>query len=277
MKMCVAGVLAAVVVIAALSASARSITGASFTQSGAETTVSVTFEAGESGDNHALYVAYDTADRGATLAGWAAYQRVGTVGTDETSATFTLLPQLTGAGNTVCRVFLVDSVYPFDTRIEAIRQTTTKTQYVDTGVIPGPTTFVSLDFKFDSAATAQQRIFGVASDDGSSLFSFDTYINGGGNWASACRDGSGDWSATGWAASPARLTMSLDAATGIHFISNHVTHAVTTQSHAKSSSTATARTPAGSNCLRAWRPSLILDHISSLSLWGMLSSRSTYM
>ena len=98
MKMCVAGVLAAVVVIAALSASARSITGASFTQSGAETTVSVTFEAGASGDDHALYVAYDVQDRGATLADWAAYQRVGRVAADATSATFSLLPSLTGRG-----------------------------------------------------------------------------------------------------------------------------------------------------------------------------------
>ena len=76
--------------------------------------------------------------------------------------------------------------------------------------------------------TKQQRIFGVASDDGTSLFSFDTYINGGGNWASACCNGKGDWSATGWAASPVRLTMSLDAATGLHLVSNSISHAVTT-------------------------------------------------
>ena len=232
--------VACVAAVAAVPVFARSITGASFTQEGAETTVSVTFEAGESGDDHALYVAYDVQDRGATLAGWAAYQRVGRVAADATSATFTLLPKLTGAGNTVCRVFLVESTYPFDTLIEAIRQTTTKTQYVDTGIVPGPTTFVSLDFKLDSATTTQQRIFGVASDDGTSIFSFDTYINGGNAWASACRDGAGDWSATKWAASPTRLTMSLDAATGIQFISNHITHAVTTLSHANSPRTKTA-------------------------------------
>ena len=127
-------VVAVTVAAVTLAACARSITGASFTQEGAETTVSVTFEAGESGDDHALYVAYDVQDRGATLAGWAAYQRVGRVAANATSATFTLLPKLTGAGNTVCRVFLVESTYPFDTLIEAIRQTTTKTQYVDTGI-----------------------------------------------------------------------------------------------------------------------------------------------
>ena len=51
--------VACVAAVAAVPAFARSITGASFTQEGAETTVSVTFEAGASGDDHALYVAYD--------------------------------------------------------------------------------------------------------------------------------------------------------------------------------------------------------------------------
>ena len=231
-------VVAVAVAAVALAACARSITGASFTQAGATTTVSVTFEAGSVGDDHALYVAYDVQDRGATLAGWAAYQRIGRVAADATSATFTLLPALTGRGYGICRVFLVESTYPFDTLIEAIRQT--GTQYIDTGINAGPTTFTSVDFQFDSVATKQQRIFGVASDDGTSVFSFDTYINGSGQWASACRDGSGDWTASNWAASPVRLTMSLDAATGLHLISNRVTHAVTTVSHAKSTRTETA-------------------------------------
>ena len=187
MKMYVAGVLAAVALGAALPASARSITGVEFSTSGATTTVDVTFEAGAAGDNHALYVAYAPTDRGATLANWTAFQRVGFVAADATSAHFTLLPQLVDEGNAVCRVFLVESVYPFDTRIEAIRQSTTQTQYIDTGINAGPTTFASLDFQFDSVATKQQRIFGVASDDGTSLFSFDTYINGSYLWAGACR------------------------------------------------------------------------------------------
>ena len=166
MKIYVAGLLAAVALGAALPVSARSITGASFTQSGATTTVDVTFEAGAAGDNHALYVAYAPTDRGARLANWTAFQRVGFVAADATSAHFTLLPQLVDEGNAVCRVFLVESVYPFDTRIEAIRQSTTQTQYIDTGINAGPTTFASLDFQFDSVATKQQRIFGVASDAG---------------------------------------------------------------------------------------------------------------
>ena len=97
-------VACAVAASVTLTTFARSITGASFTQSGATTTVSVTLEAGESGNDHALYVAFDVADRGAALAGWAAYQRVGRVAADATSATFTLLPALTGRGYGACRV-----------------------------------------------------------------------------------------------------------------------------------------------------------------------------
>ena len=70
MKMYVAGVLAAVALGAALPASARSITGVEYSTSGASTTVDVTFEAGDAGDNHALYVAYAPTDRGAALADW---------------------------------------------------------------------------------------------------------------------------------------------------------------------------------------------------------------
>ena len=269
-------VVAVAVAAAAFAACARSITSASFTQAGATTTVNVTFEAGEVGDDHALYVAYDVQDRGATLAGWAAYQRVGRVAADATSATFTLLPQLVDEGNTVCRVFLVESVYPFDTRIEAIRQSTTKTQYIDTGINAGPTTFASLDFQFDSTTTTQQRIFGVASDDGSSLFSFDTYINGGGLWASACRDGSGDWTATEWAASPTRLTMSLDAVTGIHWLSNHVSHATTSKTHtgARTATSAGAITIFARRSFGGGTPQIHLFATGGLIYGGVISNEN---
>ena len=191
--------------------------------------MNVAFEAGEPGDCHALYAAYAPTDCGTDIADWPLFQRVRIVAADETSATFTLLPQLVDAGNPIFRVFLVESLYPFDTRIEGIRQT--GTQYIDTGVNAGPTTFASLDFHFNSTTPVQQRVFGVGSDDGTSLFTFDTYINGGGGWASACRDGAGDWSATSWGASTVRMTISLDAATGIHALSNHVTHATTSITH----------------------------------------------
>ena len=47
-----------------LTAGARSITDVSFVNVGGAITLTATFEAGEAGDEHALYVAYDTEDRG---------------------------------------------------------------------------------------------------------------------------------------------------------------------------------------------------------------------
>ena len=237
MKIYVAGVLAAVALGAVLPASARSITGASFTQSGATTTVDVTFEAGEAGDDHALYVAYDVEDRGAALADWAAYQRVGRVAADATSATFTLLPSLTGRGYGICRVFLTTSTLPYDTLLEAIRQT--GTQWFDTGVTPGPTTFVQLDCQLDTIGKRQQRPFGVSSDDDSALFSFDSYVSNGGTWSSACQDGKGNWLWAG-AASTDRVRISLDAASGMFFVTNLITGTTTTSSHANATRTATS-------------------------------------
>ena len=120
--------------------------------------MNVTFEAGSSGDSHALYLAYAPSDMGTSIADWPVFQRVKIVGADETSAT--VVPQFIGDGNTVCRAFLVENAYPFDTPVEAIRQT--GTQYIDTEINPGPTTFASLDFKFDEAVKVQQRVFGVS-------------------------------------------------------------------------------------------------------------------
>ena len=48
--------VACVAAVAAVPVFARSITGASFTQEGAETTVSVTFEAGESGEGDETHI-----------------------------------------------------------------------------------------------------------------------------------------------------------------------------------------------------------------------------
>ena len=210
----------------ALSLTTRSITDVTFSTLDSVTTVNVTFDAGSPGDVHALYVAYAPADMGPQIAGWTAFQRVRIVGAEETSATFTLLPQIIDGGNTVCRVFLVDSAYPFDTLVNAIRQSGTKTQYIDTEFYPGPTTFAALDFKFDGVSTKQQRVFGCAGD-----FVFDTYNNGGNpsKWASACADDSGDFLASSLNASAARFVISLDAVTGEHVIINSSSHGKTSK------------------------------------------------
>ena len=234
----VAAVLAIAVVVmgAAMSAQARSITGATVSKSGSATILNVTFEAGEPGDSHALYLAYAPLDMGTSIADWPVFQRVKIVGESDTSAT--VVPQFIGDGNTVCRAFLVENAYPFDTPVEAIRQT--GTQYIDTEINPGPTTFASLDFKFDEAVKWQQRVFAVSA--GSANFSFDAYINGAGYWASACTDGSGDFKASSLGAEASRVTVSLDAASGNLVVYNHVTHASTTANR----STTRTKTSVGS-------------------------------
>ena len=223
----------------AVSLATRAITDVTFSTADSVTTVNVTFDAGAAGDNHALYVAYAPADMGAQLAGWTALQRVKIVGADETSATFTLLPQVTGAGNTVFRVFLVDSAYPFDRLVEAIRQSSAKTQYIDTEFYPGPKTFAALDFKFDGVSTKQQRVFGCSGD-----FVFDTYNNGGNpsKWASACADDSGDFLASSLSASAARFVISLDAVTGEHVIINSSTHSKTSKTRNNTRTKTSTRT-----------------------------------
>jgi hypothetical protein len=65
----------AVALGAATTAEARSITGVERISSSGEMSLNVTFEAGEPDDSHALYIAYDTEDKGDTLANWAALQR----------------------------------------------------------------------------------------------------------------------------------------------------------------------------------------------------------
>ena len=213
-------------IFSATTAEARSITGVERIVSSGAMSLNVTFEAGETGDSHALYIAYDAEDKGDDIANWAALQRGCVVADDATSATIPVSPLFTDVGYTVARVFLTTSAAPYDTLIESLRQS--GTQYIDTGIKPDSTTFVSLDFQFSNVSTKQQRIFGVSSDDGSASFSFDAYLNGSYIWASACQNGKGDWLASGLLGSTDRLTISLDATTGNHVISNHVSGIVTT-------------------------------------------------
>lgn len=180
------------IVMSSFAAEARSITGVERISSSGEMSLKVTFEAGEPGDNHALYIAYDTEDKGADISDWAELQRGCIVAADATSATIPVSPHLTGKGYTVCRVFLTTSAAPYDTQIEYLRQT--GSQYIDTGIRPDATSVAVMDTKFDSNDPTQQRFFGISSgDDATAGFSFDCYINGKGKFASACKDGKGDW------------------------------------------------------------------------------------
>ena len=231
--------VAVIVTGATMSAEARSITGATVSKSGSATILNVTFEAGSPGDSHALYLAYAPLDMGTSIADWPVFQRVKIVGADETSAA--VVPQFIGDGNTVCRAFLVENAYPFDRLVESIRQSSAKTQYIDTEFYPGPKTFAALDFKLDNASTTQQRLFGV-SGDATANFAFDAYINGSKYWASACADGGGDFlQAAKTAATTDRYTVSLDANTGDHTIIKHSNHSKIN----KTRSTTRTKTSAG--------------------------------
>lgn len=200
---------------ATLNVQARSITGISYTQSASgEKRVSVAFEAGAAGDDHALYLAFDDADKGADPSAWASFQRVGRIAADATSAS-AVVSSLAAGSHGYCRAFLVENALPYDTLVETLRQT--GTQWLDTGVKPGPTTAVTLTAWLDEVDTKQQYLFGVGTSDGTSLLSFELYIQGQGKWAANCRDGSGDWQTanTGWNASAAGyVTHTLDATTG---------------------------------------------------------------
>ena len=182
---------------AAVSAEARSITGVQRRRvENGKMFLDVKFDAGETGDEHALYIAYDTEDKGADISNWAELQRGCVVAADATSATIPVSPLLTEKGYTFCRVFLTTSAAPYDTLIEYLRQTSASQEYIDTGIKPnGKSAVAVIDAKLDSNATRQQRFFGVSGS--SAIFSFDCYINGSGYFASACKDGDGDWKSTG--------------------------------------------------------------------------------
>ena len=181
----------------AISAEARSITGVSRYFSEGKMYLDVALEKGQSGDTHALYIAYDMEDKGGDISSWAALQRGCVVAADATSVTIPISPLLAEKGYVFCRVFLTTSKVPYDTLIEFLRQS--GSQYIDTGIYPSSTSVAVMDVKIDSKEPAQQRLFGVSSDkDGGdhAKFSFDCYINGSFKFATACKDGVGDWKTT---------------------------------------------------------------------------------
>ena len=195
---------------AATTAQARSITGVELVSSAGEMSMNVTFEAGEPSDKHALYIAYDTEDKGGDIASWAGLQRGCNVAADATAATIPVSPLLTGEGYKVCRVFLTTSAAPYDTLIESLRQT--GSQYIDTGIRPDSTSVAVMDTQLDSNVTRQQRFFGISSGNSDAAkLSFDCYINGSGNFATACKNGKGDWKEAGTFTTD-RVRISLSAA-----------------------------------------------------------------
>ena len=80
------------------------------------------------------------------------------------------------------------------TELEHIEST--GTQYIDTGYKPSPNTGIYADFQFTDIVTTQQRLYGVTSDSGSNVISYDFYINSSNQFAYSYQDNTGNWSST---------------------------------------------------------------------------------
>ena len=215
-------------------AGARSVTGLSLSfDASMQPVATVSLDAGETGDDHAIYLAFDMADRGGDPADWAACQRAGRVAAGATSASATVAPFVSEGGYTTVRAFLVENALPYDTLVESIRQT--GTQYLDAGVRAGPGSTVRADFSLDTNDPTQQRLFGERSYDRSDPLNLELYIGGGGGWSATMVD-SQYWNnssymyrVTGAAfAAGARMVATMDVPNGLVTVSNAVSGASST-------------------------------------------------
>ncbi len=182
-------------------------------------TVTVAFGARGEEDadaDQALYVAWAAEDKGEDIAAWTGLRRVQVLPDEAGSATLALPAAAFAQGRPTVRAFIVASGAPYDHLVESVRAT--GTQYFDTGCLATPLTVASAVIRYN-AFNVQNRQFGVSYDSGTDGLSFDTYINGGGNWASALSDGKGDWLNTDVPASVlSRLRFTLDAPARTHTV-----------------------------------------------------------
>ena len=221
-------------VFACCSAGARSVTGLSVAfDASMQPVATVSLEAGETGDDHALYLAFDVADRGADPADWAACQRAGRIAADATSASAAVAPFVAEAGWTTVRAFLVENALPYDTLVESVRQT--GTQYLDAGVRAGPGSTVRADFSLDTNDPKQQRLFGERSYNQIAPLNLELYIGGNGGWSATMvdsqywNDSSRMYRVTGAAfAAGARMVATMDVPNGLVTVSNAVSGASST-------------------------------------------------
>ena len=212
-------------------AGARSVTGLSLSfDASLRPVATVSLEAGETGDDHALYLAFDMADRGGDPADWAACQRAGRVAAGATSASATVAPFVSEGGYTTVRAFLVENALPYDTLVESIRQT--GTQYLDAGIRAGPGSTVRADFALDTNDPTQQRMFGERSYNQSGTLNLGLYIGGSGGWSATIVDSSHAndsgymYRVTGAAFAPgARMVATMDIPNGLVTVSNAVSGA----------------------------------------------------
>ncbi len=150
-----------------------------------------------------VWVAWDDVDKGADISQWKESERLDTIASGATSATYTL-PADARTGR-AARFFLFPTggTYP----LAYIRST--GTQHINTGIYPDPHTAVSMSFLLDDTDSRQQRTFGVG--DNTNGFVFASYINGNGLWAWAAKDHFGNWTSTGNLVLHRRATITLDA------------------------------------------------------------------
>ena len=94
----------------------------------------------------------------------------------------------------------------------------TWTQYIDTNYKVTKDTGIEVTYQF-SSTTTQQRVFGVQ-DTSASGITFEFYINNGGTWAYASKDGGGQWNSTGITADTNKHTLKFNVDKGYYFISN---------------------------------------------------------
>ena len=206
--------------------------------------LAISYDARGEGDAaDALYVAWGETDAGDDLAAWPNVRRVKRLAAEAGTTTFTFPDDTLLTGDRVARVFLVTSVAPYDHLVESLHGT--GAQYLDTGFTVSPASRASVTFCLDVVKN-QIRPFGISSDNGASLLSFDCYINGGGYWASAFKDGSGDWKGVSVTAkADVRYQLTLDGPTKTYTVANALTGATLATDSTQHDTTPTA-TSAGS-------------------------------
>ena len=206
--------------------------------------LAISYDARGEGDAaDALYVAWGETDAGGDLAAWPNVRRVKRLAAEAGTTTFTFPDDALLAGDRVARAFLVSSVAPYDHLVESLHGT--GAQYLDTGFTVSPASRASVTFCLDVVKN-QIRPFGISSDNGASLLSFDCYINGGGYWASAFKDGSGDWKGVSVTArADVRYQLTLDGPTKTYTVANALTGATLATDSTQHDTTPTA-TSAGS-------------------------------
>ena len=95
-----------------------------------------------------------------------------------------------------------------------------RAEYIDTGFKTTPKTRVEATFQFTQVTPTQQRIFGNAYSETDGLV-FTTYINGGGNFAWACQNNTGNWVNTGITADTNKHTFIVDSLNNSVSIDNY--------------------------------------------------------